>query len=64
MPTTGTFLQLHNFHAQHTSIVKNPALPTENFQRGDNGNFAPKAEYFAIGTAVTGIHDLEKSGPI
>lgn len=43
-------------------MVKNPELPTENFQLGDNGNFAMKAEYF--GTAVTGIHDLEKSGPI
>lgn len=65
MPATAPFLHflflhLHNFHALHISMVKNPALPTENFQQGGNGNFDP---ILAVG-AVTGIYDLEKSGPI
>lgn len=59
MPATSTFSQLHNFHAQHLDVVKEPALPAENFQQGGNVNFPSKAEHFdhRYSSNWNGIHD-------
>lgn len=62
MPAASTSPQLHNFHAQHFGMVKDPALPRENFQQGGNVNFSPEAEYFG-NRYCCNWNNLEESGP-